>query len=119
MRGLWGRWAPVSVLALIAGTLVSISSPTSAAVAPACEATGPDEASAASGSSFSGPAAWSTVDFVGNLANLIGDINGDGRADLIALSANWTYVMLSTGTSFGPSTAWAGQGMPGTVGNFG
>ena len=40
-------------------------------------------------------------------ATLTGDVNGDGRADLIAVNDNGTYVMLSTGSSFSAPQVWS------------
>ena len=40
------------------------------------------------------------------LPRLLGDVNGDGMADIVGLGNNATYVSLSTGHSFGPATPW-------------
>jgi hypothetical protein len=39
-------------------------------------------------------------------ALLVGDVNGDGRADLVGVNDWGVYVSLSTGTSFGPQKMW-------------
>lgn len=76
-------------------------------------------AGGSSGSGFGDATSWKTgteqapVVF-GSTANLIGDVDGDGRADLVA----WTgfslngpargsiSVMLSNGSGFGDATTW-------------
>ena len=37
---------------------------------------------------------------------MAGDVNGDGKADLIGIGFNYIYVALSNGTSFGPLVRW-------------
>jgi hypothetical protein len=70
------------------------------------------------GTAFDASVSWRTgtaespVSF-GSAANLVGDVNGDGRDDLVHLSgsnpssAGFIGVYLSTGTSFEASEAWA------------
>jgi hypothetical protein len=36
----------------------------------------------------------------------VGDVNGDGRDDIVGFGNNATYVSLSTGTAFGTPTSW-------------
>ncbi|WP_203909570.1 FG-GAP-like repeat-containing protein [Rhizocola hellebori] len=60
---------------------------------------------------------WSSVGFSGNLANHLADVNGDGKADLVAQNGNAAYVMLSTGSSFGPGSQWSSAGFSGNLAN--
>jgi hypothetical protein len=39
----------------------------------------------------------------------VGDVNGDGQADVVGCSKDGTYVMLSTGSGFGALTRWSTQ----------
>jgi hypothetical protein len=43
-------------------------------------------------------------------------LNGDGKADLIAVDDNATFVMLSNGSGFGSVQGWSGRPFYGTVG---
>jgi hypothetical protein len=47
------------------------------------------------------------------------DVNGDGRADLVAQNENGTWVMLSTGSSFSPPVQWSSGAFAGRVANHG
>jgi len=47
------------------------------------------------GSAFAAPVQWSNTAFYGRIANHIGDVNGDGRDDLIVQNEADTHVMLS------------------------
>lgn len=38
---------------------------------------------------------------------LVGDVNGDGKADVVGIDPNGVHVALSTGSSFAPSTLWS------------
>jgi hypothetical protein len=77
------------------------------------------------GSSFAAPTRWHEYFGAGQEIPLLGDVNGDGRDDLITFtrgSVADVYVALSTGTSFGPSQRWhtwfaAGNETP-LVGDF-
>jgi hypothetical protein len=65
----------------------------------------------AAGVGFGLPAHWTppapaTPVFHGSTANLLGDVNGDGRADLVAWSATTVWVRLSTGSGFGAQESW-------------
>jgi len=58
---------------------------------------------------FGTSAKWHEYFAAGNEVPMLGDVNGDGRDDLITFtrgSAADVYVALSTGTSFGASTRW-------------
>jgi FG-GAP-like repeat len=48
---------------------------------------------------------WTTVAFWGHIATYFADLNGDKKADVIAVEENVIYVLLSTGTGFRPVTA--------------
>ena len=52
------------------------------------------------------------------VANLSGDVNGDGRADLVAINDAGISVTLSTGTAPGTRTQWSAVALQGTVGNL-
>ena len=45
---------------------------------------------------------WTVKDFV----RTVGDVNNDGRDDLIGFGLDGVYVALSTGTGFGPISRW-------------
>ncbi len=51
--------------------------------------------------------AWSSIPFYGTKATLVGDVNGDGKADLIAVDDSGTFVMTSNGTGFSAPVAWS------------
>jgi hypothetical protein len=58
----------------------------------------------ATGTGFEGPATWPQPplsSFTGNIGNLVGDIDGDGLADVIAVSTTGVSFMLSHGSSWG------------------
>jgi hypothetical protein len=77
------------------------------------------------GSTFGPATRWHEYFSAGNEYPLLGDVDGDGRADLITFTRGSTadvYVARSTGTSFGPSERWhtwfaAGRETP-LVGDF-
>ena len=54
---------------------------------------------------FGGAVAGTTSPFVGTRTTLAGDVNGDGRVDLVAVNNGGNFVMTSNGTSF----TWSGQ----------
>jgi hypothetical protein len=56
---------------------------------------------------FLEPARWSGERFFGTRATLLGDVTGDGRADLLAVNDNDTWVMLSSGTGFSAPAQWS------------
>ena len=66
------------------------------------------------GSGFSIPERWSGDPFFGTKATLLGDVTGDGRADLVAVNENDTWVMLSTGSGFPAPARWSGEPFFGT-----
>ena len=53
-------------------------------------------------------ATWSSTPFYGSRATLAADVNGDGKADLVAVNGNSTWVMLSSGSSFSAPQPWSG-----------
>jgi GH25 family lysozyme M1 (1,4-beta-N-acetylmuramidase) len=52
------------------------------------------------------------------VTNLSGDVDGDGRADLVAVHDAETWVMLATGTAGAAPTRWSAVKFNGTVGNL-
>jgi hypothetical protein len=52
------------------------------------------------------------------VGNLLGDVNGDGRADIVAINDTDLWVALSTGTAFSTPTQWSPVARQGTVGNM-
>ncbi|MEV4813345.1 FG-GAP repeat domain-containing protein [Micromonospora avicenniae] len=61
------------------------------------------------GSSFGGGQKWHDWFAPGAEIGAVGDVNGDGRDDIVAFTHNAAgdvYVALSTGTSFGPGQKW-------------
>jgi hypothetical protein len=70
------------------------------------------------GTAFSTPTSWSGIPFYGSKATLIGDVTGDGKADVVAVNAGQTLVMLSTGTGFAAPTGWSNTPFFGTRGTF-
>ncbi|GAA3220005.1 N-acetylmuramoyl-L-alanine amidase [Dactylosporangium siamense] len=61
------------------------------------------------GTSFAGGAKWHDWFAPGAEVPAVGDVNGDGRDDIITFThdaAADVYVALSTGTSFGPGVKW-------------
>src|SRR4029450_6359207 len=52
------------------------------------------------------------------VAKLSGDVNGDGRADLVAVNDADIWVTLSTNTAIATPTKWSDAALQGTVGNL-
>ncbi len=59
--------------------------------------------------SFGSPQAWTSSYFYGYRETRFGDVNGDGKADAIAIDNTGPYVMLSNGSSFVWSGQWSGS----------
>ncbi len=59
------------------------------------------------GGSFAAPEEWMDALYYGNVANLMGDVSGDGRADAVAWPNNdKVYVLQSLGTDFDGGATW-------------
>ncbi len=61
------------------------------------------------GGGFGGSAKWHDFFSLSGEVPAVGDVNGDGRDDIITFTRNTladVYVSLSTGTGFGPSAKW-------------
>ncbi|WP_211288613.1 FG-GAP-like repeat-containing protein [Actinophytocola xinjiangensis] len=61
------------------------------------------------GSAFGAPALWHDFFSLDGEVPAVGDVNGDGRDDIITFTRNDladVYVALSTGSGFGPSAKW-------------
>ncbi|WP_144127294.1 DUF2961 domain-containing protein [Catellatospora sichuanensis] len=61
------------------------------------------------GSSFGPGVKWHDFFAVGTEVPAVGDVDGDGRADIVTFTRGGTgdvYVALSTGTGFGPGIKW-------------
>jgi IPT/TIG domain/FG-GAP-like repeat len=69
--------------------------------------------------SFGAPVQWSSQPFAGTVTTTVGDVNGDGKADLIGVNNSSTdhstWVMLSSGSSFGTPVQWSSLPFAGTV----
>jgi hypothetical protein len=70
------------------------------------------------GTAFSTPTSWTGIPFYGSKATLIGDVTGDGKADMVAVNAGQTLVMASTGTGFAGLAGWSNTPFYGTRGTF-
>ena len=73
------------------------------------------------GSGFSTPASWSSNPIIaGATRYFLADVNGDGRADIVAYFAStgtW-YVGLSSGSGFWPPVSWASNEGSGSSNQF-
>jgi hypothetical protein len=58
------------------------------------------------GTSFGDPVAWTSDAFSAETVNLFGDLDGDGKADALAINDQDWPVRLSSGSSFGSSSTW-------------
>jgi hypothetical protein len=64
---------------------------------------------------------WTVGKFAGSLGTFFADVNGDGKADAIAVNADGIAVHLSTGSDFSnanPTYRWTVGGFSGTLGTF-
>ncbi|MDP1861774.1 MAG: FG-GAP-like repeat-containing protein [Gemmatimonadaceae bacterium] len=61
---------------------------------------------------------WAEPAFYGSVGTFHADVNGDGKADAIAVSGTGIYVMPSTGRAFAPLQTWAEPAFYGSVGTF-
>jgi hypothetical protein len=61
---------------------------------------------------------WTGGPYYGSIGTYFADVNGDGKADAIAVNNDTVTVRLSTGTSFGPNQDWTGGPYYGTAGTF-
>jgi len=63
------------------------------------------------GTGFGPATVWSTdfkpSSFGAHTIRTLADVNGDGKADVVGISLNATYVALSTGSKFNAKTVWA------------
>jgi hypothetical protein len=62
------------------------------------------------GTLFNAPVAWLGFGFWGTYGTLLRDVNGDGRADLVALLDGQVIVRRSTGSGFGNPEIWWSNG---------
>jgi hypothetical protein len=75
------------------------------------------------GSSFGMFTQWLGAAFWGNIttgpATIAGDVDGDGKADLVGIPTNYeVYVTLSSGSAFGTPTRWTSAAWYGATGTF-
>jgi hypothetical protein len=59
-----------------------------------------------SGSTFGSPQLWLSGSFFGTQTTLFADVNGDGKADGVAINDGDIWVLPSTGTGFGSPVRW-------------
>jgi hypothetical protein len=61
---------------------------------------------------------WFTGNFWGNQGTFLADVNGDGKADLVAVNSTFVGVLLSTGSGFGPYQQWYAGSIGGAQGTL-
>jgi hypothetical protein len=66
------------------------------------------------GSGFGAVQGWSSQLFAGTKATLAGDVDGDGRTDLVAVDDASSWVMRSTGSGFSAPQGWSSTAFYGT-----
>jgi FG-GAP-like repeat len=70
---------------------------------------------------FNAPQMWSNTAFNGSAGIYLADVNGDGKADLVAVNYNpsnnigSTWVMTSSGNGFNAPQMWSNTAFNGTV----
>lgn len=61
---------------------------------------------------------WWTSSFYGSRGTFLGDVDADGKADLVGVGDGYVGLIRSTGTKFGGYETWTGQNFQGTRGVF-
>jgi hypothetical protein len=76
------------------------------------------ESTGTAGNNFGSYQTWLGSTFTGANGTLLGDVNGDGKADLIALNSGTVTVRLSTGSGFGAVQTWSSSAFYGGYGTL-